>query len=196
MSNSLDFFKQVLYEAPGDEAPADPPAEMPAVDNSPPDSMPDASPADDLGSPPPEMPDVGSDDNSSDDMGGGMDDFGSDDDSNNDNSKEKKNLEIDEKISNILNKLLYDKFLTLLNQIGSQLSNIKNNNEVLHTLVPNLGELTEQYKRLDESIRLYINDSFLYENSSKNLLFFNQCLNALKLLNDRFSDEINKGTRK
>ena len=193
MSDELSFFKQVLYEAPGDDAPANPPAEMPPTDtnnDSPPDSMPDMS-SDDAGGAPPDMPGMGGEDEGSDDMGG-MNDFGSDDEQNDD---EKKNLEIDEKISNILNKLLYDKFLTLLNQIGSQLSNIKNNNEILHAIVPSLGELTEQYKRLDESIRLYINNSFTYNNSSKNQLFFNQCINALKMLNEKFSHEINKSTR-
>lgn len=188
MEKTLSFFEQVLLEAPGDETPPE--------DVSP-------EPTQDAGSPP-DMPDIGGGDNqdgeeSPPDMQDDTqpdDDFGSDfgsDDNDQQNDQDQNNLGIDEKISNILNKLLYDKFLTLLNQIGSQISNIKNNNEILHSLVPNLGEISEEFKRLDESIRLYINDSFIYENSSKNLLFFNQCLNALKLLNEKFSHEINKG---
>ena len=171
MEKTLSFFEQVLLEAP-DAGPPDMPnadeGDALAGEVAPPDMQDDAPAEDDFGS-----------------------DFGSDDDQQND--QDQNNLGIDEKISNILNKLLYDKFLTLLNQIGSQISNIKNNNEILHSLVPNLGEISEEFKRLDESIRLYINNSFIYENSSKNLLFFNQCLNALKLLNERFSHEINKG---
>jgi len=194
MVTKLSFFEQVLFEAPGTEATPDATAapDMPDVGTS--DSPPDMPTNDDLTGEadtemPPDMPeDMSSDDN---DFGSDMDDINSDDE----NNGEKKELEIDEKISNILNKLLYDKFLTLLNQIGSQLSNIKNNNEILHSIVPNLGEIVEEFKRLDESIRLYINNSFISENSSKNLLFFNQCLNALKMLNDKFSQEINKGTR-
>ena len=188
MEKTLSFFEQVLLEAPGDETP-EPPADTstePVPDAGPPD-MPNADEGDALAGEvaPPDMQD---DAPAEDDFGS---DFGSDDDQQND--QDQNNLGIDEKISNILNKLLYDKFLTLLNQIGSQISNIKNNNEILHSLVPNLGEISEEFKRLDESIRLYINNSFIYENSSKNLLFFNQCLNALKLLNERFSHEINKG---
>lgn len=188
MEKTLSFFEQVLLEAPGDETPPD-------------DASPE--PAPDAGSPP-DMPDIGGGDNpdgeeSPPDMQDDTqpdDDFGSDfgsDDNDQQNNQDQNNIGIDEKISNILNKLLYDKFLTLLNQIGSQISNIKNNNEILHSLIPNLGEISEEFKRLDESIRLYINDFFIYENSSKNLLFFNQCLNALKLLNEKFSHEINKG---
>ena len=194
MKENLSFFEQILFEAPGDEPAADNTAapDMPDIGGGNPPDMPSNG---DVGAEmPPDMPeDMSSSDDDNNDFGSDIDDMNSDDD--NGNGNEKKELEIDEKISNILNKLLYDKFLTLLNQIGSQLSNIKNNNEILHSIVPNLGEFVEEFKRLDESIRLYINNSFISENSSKNLLFFNQCLNALKMLNDKFSQEINKGTR-
>ena len=51
--------------------------------------------------------------------------------------------------------------------------------------------LVEFVKRLDENIRLYLKNSFINENYSKNLLFFNKCLNLLKLLND-ISNDINQ----
>lgn len=188
MEKTLSFFEQVLLEAPGDETPPEDASPEPTPDEGSPPDMPDIGGGDnpDGEESPPDMQD---DTQPDDDFGS---DFGSDD-NDQQNDQDQNNLGIDEKISNILNKLLYDKFLTLLNQIGSQISNIKNNNEILHSLIPNLGEISEEFKRLDESIRLYINDSFIYENSSKNLLFFNQCLNALKLLNEKFSHEINKG---
>jgi len=195
MEKKFSFFEQVLFEAPGDEAPADAPADTPPDMNMDAPNMPDDTGDMDMGDAP-DMPADSDFDTGNDDFGSDMDDFG-DDDSNDENNGDDKNkkLDIDEKISNILNKLLYDKFLTLLNQIGSQLSNIKNNGEILHSLVPNIGDITEEFKRLDESIRLYINNSFTYNNSSKNQLFFNQCINALKMLNEKFSHEINKSTR-
>ena len=50
-------------------------------------------------------------------------------------------------------------------------------------------------QQLDENIRLYLKDIFLNENYSKNLLFFNKCLNLLNILNKIFSQKIRKGIK-
>ena len=60
------------------------------------------------------------------------------------------NLELDEKISSILNMNLYQRFLTLLNTIGSQLTMIKNNSDILFTLSKDSLSIIEKLKKLDE----------------------------------------------
>lgn len=202
----LSLFEQFLYEAPGDDpspdsapdttpaedtggAPPDMPDEAPAEDDSPPD-MGDDFGGDDMNDAPPEM--GGEDD------GGFEDDMGFGDDTDSNESQEdnnENNLELDEKISSILNMNLYQRYLTLLNTIGSQLTMIKNNSDILFTLSKDSLSIVEKLKKLDENIRLYLKNSFLHENYSKNLLFFNKCLNLLKLLNDIFDKDIRKGIK-
>ena len=90
---------------------------------------------------------------------------------------------------------LYQRYLTLLNTNGSQLTMIKNNSDILFTLSKDSLSIVEKLKKLDENIRLYLKNSFLHENYSKNLLFFNKCLNLLKILNDIFDKEVRKGIK-
>lgn len=197
------LFEQFLYEAPGDdppdvapdmssdaETPPDMPEETPDTDDSPPDMGDDFG--GDMGDDAP--PDMGSDDD------GGFGDEGDDgfgDNSGADDSGENdsNNLELDEKISSIMNMNLYQRYLTLLNTIGSQLTMIKNNSDILFTLSSDSLSIVEKLKKLDENIRLYLKNSFLHENYSKNLLFFNKCLNLLKLLNDIFDKDVRKGIK-
>ena len=202
------IFEQFLYEAPGDDppdvaaadnnsggdtttdSPPDMPEEAPPEDNGPPDMEDDFS-GDNFGDDSP--PEMGGDEGLGDDMG--FDDEGSDEGDESENSENNNNLELDEKISSILNMNLYQRFLTLLNTIGSQLTMIKNNSDILFTLSKDSLSIIEKLKKLDENIRLYLKNSFLHENYSKNLLFFNKCLNLLKLLNDIFDKEVRKGIK-
>lgn len=92
-----------------------------------------------------------------------------------------------------MNVQLYQKFLSLLNNIGSELTMCKINNDILYTLSPDTMNLVPALKKLDENIRLYLQNAFIHENYSKNLLFFNKCLNLLKLLNDVFDKDVKKG---
>ena len=202
------IFEQFLYEAPGDDppdvaatdnnsggdtttdSPPDMPEEAPPEDNGPPDMGDDFS-GDNFGDDSP--PEMGGDEGLGDDMG--FDDEGSDEGDESENSENNNNLELDEKISSILNMNLYQRFLTLLNTIGSQLTMIKNNSDILFTLSKDSLSIIEKLKKLDENIRLYLKNSFLHENYSKNLLFFNKCLNLLKLLNDIFDKEVRKGIK-
>ena len=200
----LSIFEQFLYEAPGDDpppdtapaeedtggAPPDIPDEAPSEDNDPPDMGDDFGGDDTNDDSPPEMGDEG-DDGFGDDMGFGDDSEDNTDQEGNDGS----NLELDEKISSILNMNLYQRYLTLLNTIGSQLTMIKNNSDILFTLSKDSLSIVEKLKKLDENIRLYLKNSFLHENYSKNLLFFNKCLNLLKLLNDVFDKDVRKGIK-
>lgn len=194
---ALNMFEKFLYEAPGDdppdvqqatESPPDVPTDTPADTGDPPDIPDDAGDAPAIDDGPPDMQDDGfGDDVGYDDTGGGEEE-GSEGGEENPN-----NLGLDEKISAIMNMNLYQRFLSLLNTIAGQLTMLKNNSDVLFSLSTDSLETIEQLKKLDENIRLYLKNSFLNENYSKNLLFFNKCLNLLKLLNDVFDKNVRKG---
>ena len=190
------LFEQYLMEAPGDEDAAPditgPPDIPDETTNDPP---PDISDEADAGGgttdddPPPDMGD--------DDV---PDDFGTDDDteanSNEDNDgEEKSKLGLDEKVSAIMNMNLYQRFITMHTKITTQIGAMKNNMDVLHSIAPDVIEIMESLNRLDENIIAYLNNNFSSENYSKNLLFFNKCLNLMKLLNDSFDKVIRKGIK-
>ena len=112
-----------------------------------------------------------------------------------DSSPNNQNLGIDDKVSAIMNMNLYQRYLSLLNNIGNQLTMIKHNNDILYTLTDTIVDTTIALKKLDENIRLYLKNYFINENYSKNLLYFNKCLNLLKLLNDSFDANIKKSIK-
>lgn len=168
---SLLFFEQVLLEEGEEDAPAD---DVAAEGSDPPDMGEDVE------------SDFGGD---SGDFGGG-DDFGSDfgDDSGGDSSGEEgddKEPSFGEKISNVLNSKLYQRYLSLLNRVENEILSIKNNLDVFNIICQKSAESVEVLKKLSENIRIYLNEFFLKENYSKNLLFFNKCINLYKLTNDR-----------
>lgn len=194
-TSDLDLFSSFLFEAPDD-----PPdiAEEPVDDTGPPD-MPEET------TDPPDMPDVEEDpppptDTGDADLNDNFDDGSTDDGDGNDNKdsngSEKEPKELDEKISAIMNAELYPQFLTMLNAINSQISLIKNNNDTLYLLAPDslVGTLAS-LKRLDENVRIYLNNIFNRENYSKNLLFFNMCKNLLKVLSNNFGQKVRKGAK-
>lgn len=201
--NKVSLFDKVMYEAPGD------PPDISAEGAGPPDTGPP-----DLSSgsseTPPDMTDEGGGETPPDiGDGEGTDppdmevDFGDEnpedqgfgDDQSMEGEDQTQNLNFDEKISAIMNMNLYQRFLSLLNNIGGQLSMIKNNSDMLYTLSNESLDILESLKKLDENVRLYLANYFLNENYSKNLLFFNKCLNLLKLLNNIFEKNIQKGIR-
>lgn len=190
MGTPLDLFQQSLFlEAPGDEGeastdaqPADPPA-----DDAPPDIPDDAGTESDNDAPP-DMPD----EDPSDD---GLGDTGFDDGQQQEEEDPNKTMKLDAKISTVMNVNLYQRYLTLLNTINTQLSMIKNNGDMIYTLSDQTSSIIASLKKLDENIRLYLSNIFLEENYSRNLLFFNKCLNLLKLLNDSFDASIQKGIK-
>jgi hypothetical protein len=190
---NLDFFKKIIYEAP-DDPPDAPPDEAPPAPEPPPEDPPDISdPVEDTGGgeaggPPPDMPDMGGGDEPPPDMGG--EEGGEQQEEN-----PEENLELDEKISAIMNMNLYQRFLGLLDKIGNQLSSIKNNNDILFILSKDSIDIVTSLKKLEENLRLYLANYFQQSNYSKNLLFFNKCLNLLKLLNDSFEKNIKKGLK-
>ena len=191
---SRTLFEQYLTEAPEDgDAPPDMtgapdmPDEATPTNDDPPD-MTDTTDEDDT--PPPDM---GGDDDTS------MDDFGTTDDdtTGNDDEGQDKNqkLGLDDKVSAIMNANLYQRFMTMLTKISAQISSMKTNLDILHAVSPDVTEIIESLERLDDNIRAYIRHSFMSENYSKNLLFFNKCLNLMKLLNDSFDRVIRKGIK-
>lgn len=199
-NENLSFFERFLFEAPGDDPPDAPAADTAADATGPPDM-----PAGDAGEPPDLGGDVGGDPPADEGSGdpdappdlGGDDSF---DGAGGDNGSgdgtedgEDPNAGLDDKVSDIMNVQLYQKFLSLLNNIGSELTMCKINNDILYTLSPDTMNLVPALKKLDENIRLYLQNAFIHENYSKNLLFFNKCLNLLKLLNDVFDKDVKKG---
>jgi hypothetical protein len=196
-NKELNIFERFLFEAPGDEVPPDMVDNAPEVpegaenDPAPPD-LPDAPDMDSGGEgisddAPPDMPEEFADD-----------EFTGDDqpmEEPEDPNNKLQNIGLDGKISAIMNQNLYQRYLALLNNIGGQLTMIKNNSDILYTLSSDSLSIIDSLKKLDENIRLYLKNYFINENYSKNLLFFNKCLNLLKLLNDVFDSDIKKGTK-
>lgn len=190
MGTPLDLFQQSLFlEAPGDEGeastdaqPTDPPA-----DDAPPD-IPDTVGTESDNDAPPDMPE----EDPSDD---GLGDTGFDDGQQQEEEDPNKTMKLDAKVSTVMNVNLYQRYLTLLNTINTQLSMIKNNGDMIYTLSDQTSSIIASLKKLDENVRLYMSNIFLEENYSRNLLFFNKCLNLLKLLNDSFDASIQKGIK-
>ena len=190
MGTPLDLFQQSLFlEAPGDEGeastdaqPTDPPA-----DDAPPD-IPDDVGTESDNDAPPDMPDEDPSDE-------GLGDTGFDDGQQQEEEDPNKTMKLDAKVSTVMNVNLYQRYLTLLNTINTQLSMIKNNGDMIYTLSDQTSSIIASLKKLDENVRLYMSNIFLEENYSRNLLFFNKCLNLLKLLNDSFDASIQKGIK-
>lgn len=190
MGTPLDLFQQSLFlEAPGDEGeastdaqPTDPPA-----DDAPPD-IPDDVGTESDNDAPPDMTDEDPSDN-------GLGDTGFDDGQQQEEEDPNKTMKLDAKVSTVMNVNLYQRYLTLLNTINTQLSMIKNNGDMIYTLSDQTSSIIASLKKLDENVRLYMSNIFLEENYSRNLLFFNKCLNLLKLLNDSFDASIQKGIK-
>lgn len=190
MGTPLDLFQQSLFlEAPGDEGEASTdaqPTDLPA-DDAPPD-IPDTVGTESDNDAPPDMPD---EDPSDDELG----DTGFDDGQQQEEEDPNKTMKLDAKVSTVMNVNLYQRYLTLLNTINTQLSMIKNNGDMIYTLSDQTSSIIASLKKLDENVRLYMSNIFLEENYSRNLLFFNKCLNLLKLLNDSFDASIQKGIK-
>ena len=190
MGTPLDLFQQSLFlEAPGDEGeastdaqPTDPPA-----DDAPPD-IPDDVGTESDNDAPPDMTDEDPSD-------AGLGDTGFDDGQQQEEEDPNKTMKMDAKVSTVMNVNLYQRYLTLLNTINTQLSMIKNNGDMIYTLSDQTSSIIASLKKLDENVRLYMSNIFLEENYSRNLLFFNKCLNLLKLLNDSFDASIQKGIK-
>jgi hypothetical protein len=186
-----NIFERFLFEAPDDDPPDDGGAPPDLDDTMDMGDTSDASNDD----PPPDIDDgaggEGFDtfDDQSDDMGDqGGDDQPSEEDQLN-------NMKLNEKISAIMNMNLYQRYLSLLNNISNQLTMIKDNNDLLSSISSESLDVVEALNKLDENIHLYLKNNFMNEDYSKNLLFFNKCINLLKLLNDSFNDKVHKGIR-
>ena len=197
--NDLDFFTQFLYEAPGDDPPPDAGDNMSTEveDPSPPDMA-----SEDMGFDSP--PDIGGDDMGMADMGGGFDDsppdmgeegFASEEGDGQTAEDPNEAMQLDDKVSAIMNQRLYQKYLSLINRISNEISQIKNNNDILYSISPDSLDIIESLNKLDENIHLYLKNNFMNEDYSKNLLFFNKCINLWPLLNKVFDKKIKSGIR-
>lgn len=196
----LDFRNLFLEE--GEEAPPPQPADSPPQT----ENIPETPPAPDPPPPPPtdtpqiedipEMPPAPDEPPPPDEYNGGGDEQSYDNYEQDENSDENNDNELDfgEKISNILNAKLYQRYLTLLNHIENQLIIIKNNADVFGILLKSSPEIIDVFKKLEENIRIYISDYFEKENYSKNLLFFNKCINLYKACNEILNKNMKKNS--
>jgi hypothetical protein len=162
-------------EAPGDE---ETPPDLPEDDAGGAPETTEGPPVEDTG-----PPDLGGDDL-------GDQDFGGDESS---GDEELVEPEISEKLSTVMNATLYQRFLTLHNTIDNQLTSLKGSNDVIYAVSPKALEAIEPLSKLGENIGLYLSHNFLDSNYSKNLLFYNKCLNLLNMLNAIFSRELKRG---
>lgn len=193
---NLSLFERYLVEAPEDEAAPD--ANMDAASEDPPDAPAEDPPAIDgtteednagdfstdseEGGDPPDMGDFGTDDSDS--------DMGMEDDTS-DNAP----TGLDDKVSAIMNQTLYKRYLSLLTQIASQQTSIKNNSDILYTISADVAGIVKSLSRLENNVRSYLKNTFADENYSRNLLFFNKAINLFKLLDDSFDAMIRKGMK-
>ena len=196
---NMNLFEQYLFEAPGD----DPTPDIP--DDSTPPDMPEDTPAEDGTEDAPTddggMPDISTDDEPPPDMDDGGfgdtdEDMGyGDDDLDINGESDTNNMGLDEKVSAIMNMNLYKRFLSMLTTLSTQQASIKNSGDIIYAISPQITEISKSLKKLEENIRLYLKNNFLNENYSKNLLFFNKCINLLKLLDDSFDSIVRKGVK-
>lgn len=186
--SDMSLFEQWMFEAPGDDPAPDIPDDT-ATPDVPADDAPAANDPPDLGG-----DDIGGDapdDAGPPDLGG--DDFGGDDFGGDDNIIPEEGAEdmgLSEKISSILNLNLYQSYLELISQIGSQISSIKNNADLLYAITPDVEIVSKRLKDLDENIRLYIDNHYTNEKYEKNRLFYNKCKNFANLINQDFNHMI------
>lgn len=168
----VSLFGQLFLEAPEDDIPPDieAPADAPATEEAAPDDTPpeEGIPTDDA------PPDI--DAEATEDM------FGSDDTATEEQPKE--DITVSEKISNIMNRGLFQKFISLLNTIELQISTIKSNSDVLFSLSEKCIQVMKGLEKLNDNIRLYLSNQFEDTNYSENLFFYHKCSNLLSLLND------------
>lgn len=198
-----DEFYRWMFEA--DDAPPDINLGSDQADDSPPPDISDDSSneqgSDDM---PPDlnMNDTSGDfddtsfgDEGMDDAGFGEDESGGEDASNNQEDNPD-NMNLPEKVSAIMNNQLYQRYLSMLNSVGTQISQMTDNGDVLFSLMKDgYSELLNKFKKLDENIKLWMKNNFINSDYSKNLLFFNMCLNLQSLLNESFNKKIKKGVK-
>lgn len=181
----VSLFQQLFLEAPEDDAPPD-------VEAAPDATAEEAPPAEETADAGPPDMEAGTDDLPP-DMEGGEDAGMFGDDSGEAPSGEgepKESFTVSEKISNIMNRGLFQKFISLLNTIDLQVSTIKNSSDVLFSLTEDSVAIMKGLEKLNENIRLYLSNQFEEENYSNNLFFFNKCTNLLMLLNENLDKAV------
>lgn len=171
----MSLFERVFFEAPEDDPPDMAP---PSTDDAPPD----IGGADD---PPPDM-DAG-------DMEGDMgdDNYGFDDGTGGDED-DTENLNFDDKISIIMNQRLYERFIKLHMTLKNQLKIFNKNMDLIDTISDKNDSILTSMTKLSENVEEYMANYFMNENYSKNLLFFNKCINLYNLLQQNFDKEIKR----
>lgn len=169
----MSLFERVFFEAPEDDPPDMTP---PAMDDAPPDM----GGADD---PPPDI------DPGDMDMDAGDGGFGYEDDA---EDGDVENLNFDDKISIIMNQRLYERFIKLHMTLKNQLKIFNKNMDLIDAISDKNDSILTSLTKLNENVEEYMSEYFMNENYSKNLLFFNKCINLYNLLQKTFDKEIKR----
>lgn len=191
------LFEQWMFEAPGDETTPDEPAAT--------DQAPDIPPENTSSDTPPDldMSDTSSDADLPADEGDDLPpdledgDFNMDEDMGEDIPEENPtaDMHIDDKVSSILNLNLYQQYTALLSQVSVQINSINKNTDLLYAITKDTESILSALRKLEENMRLYVDNNFSNERYEKNLLFYNKCKNLNKFLNDKFDSIIHKGIK-
>ena len=191
------LFEKWMFEAPGDELPPDTPAANDQAPDVPEDTSSDTPPDLDMSDTSAAEDDIAPEEG--DDMPPDLDgeDFNMDDDMGVDIPEENPtaDMHLDDKVSAILNLNLYQQYTTLLGQVSAEITSITNNVELLYAISEDIEGTLKALRKLEENMRLYIENNFSDERYEKNLLFYNKCKNLNKFLNDKFDSVIHKGIK-
>lgn len=100
--------------------------------------------------------------------------------------------EFDKKVSDILNRELYQHYMSLKKTINQELTMLENNIDYINSEVMKETDIVEILKKLEENMDLYLANYFVNSNYSKNVFFYNKCLNMVNLVNLEFKRVLEK----
>ena len=143
---------------------------------------------------PPDM-DMGGMDMSMGDGGGDDMGFGDDQQQQQNGDLPNENLAINDKVSLLMNVNLYNHYLSLRDKLKGELSSINNNKDILYSISKDIPGIVSDLNKLENNVSTYMRNLFSNESYSKNLLFFNKCVNLYKLIIDEFNDLTKKGIK-
>lgn len=120
------------------------------------------------------------------------DDFDPDTESISSDMPDGTSVPFDKKISDTLNRNLYQHYISLKKTINQELTMTEDNLDFIDPEVLKDTNLVEILKKLSSNMDLYLMNNFLNNDYSKNVFFYNKCLNMVNLVNIEFSKALKK----